>query len=61
MCQIQTHVYCIIAKAKKHFDFDEIEECLRNKTHPSAIPTQVDGSKLNSRRETKRCEVKDGH
>ena len=43
---------CIIAKARKHFDFDEIEEYLRNKTYSSTIP---------ARRATKRYEVKDGH
>ena len=43
---------CIMAKARKHFDFDEIEEYLRNKTYSSTIP---------ARRATKRYEVKDGH
>ena len=41
-----------MAKARKHFDFDEIEEYLRNKIYPSTIP---------ARRATKRYEVKDGH
>ena len=52
---------CIIAKARKHFDFDEIEEYLRNKTYHSIIPARDYGSKSNFRRATKRYEVKDGH
>ena len=52
---------CIIAKPRKHFDFDEIEEYLRNKTYPSAISAQDYGSKSNFRRAAKRHEVKDGH
>ena len=31
---MNTHVLCHMAKARKHFDFDEIEEYLRNKTYP---------------------------
>ena len=27
-------------KPRKHFDFDETEEYLRNKTYPSTIPAQ---------------------
>ena len=50
-----------MAKARKHFDFDEIEEYLRNKTYRSTIPARDYGSKSNFRRVTKRCEVKDGH
>ena len=50
-----------MAKARKHFDFDEIEEYLRNKTYPSTIPARDYGSKSNFRRATKRYEVKDGH
>ena len=60
-CVKWTHVYCIIVKAKNHFDFDEIEEYLRIKRYHSTIPAQVDGSKSNFRRETKSYEVKDGH
>ena len=52
---------CIMAKARKHFDFDEIEEYLRNKTYPSTISTRDYGSKSNFRRAKKRYEVKDGH
>ena len=51
----------IMVKTRKHFDFDEIEECLRNKTYPSTIPSQDYGSKSNFRRATKRYEMKDGH
>ena len=54
-------MYCIIVKAKNHFDFDEIEEYLRIKRYHFTIPAQVDGSKSNFRRETKSYEVKDGH
>ena len=50
-----------MAKARKHFDFDEIEEYLRNKTYSSTIPARDYGSKSNFRRTTKRYEVKDGH
>ena len=50
-----------MGKARKHFDFDEIEEYLRNNTYPSTIPTRDYGSKSNFRRETKRYEVKDSH
>ena len=32
---------CIMAKARKHFDFDEIEEYVRNKTYPSTIPAEI--------------------
>ena len=52
---------CIMAKARKHFDFDEIQEYFRNKTYPSTIPARDYGSKSNFRRATKRYEVKDGH
>ena len=52
---------CIMAKAKKNFDFDEIEEYLRNKTYPSTIPAQDYGSESNFWRATKHYEVKDGH
>ena len=34
-------------KARKQFDFDEIEEYLRNKTYPSTIPAQGYRSKSN--------------
>ena len=44
-----------------HFDFDEIEEYIRNKTYLSTIPARDYGSKSNFRRATKRYEVKDGH
>ena len=50
-----------MAKAWKHFDFEEIEECLRNKTYPSTIPAREYGSKSNFCRATKRYEEKDGH
>ena len=50
-----------MAKARKHFDFDEIEEYLRNKIYPSTIPALVYGSKSNFRRTTKLYEVKYGH
>ena len=50
-----------MAKARKHFDFDEIEEYLRNKTYPSTIPAKDCGSKSNFRRATKHYEVKYGH
>ena len=52
---------CIMAKARKHFDFDEMEEYLRNKTYPSTIPARDYRSKSNFRRATKRYKVKDGH
>ena len=52
---------CIMAKARKHFDFYEIEEYLRNKTYPSTMPARDYGSKSNIRRATKRYEVKDCH
>ena len=48
-------------KARMHFDFDEIEEYIRNKTYLSTIPARDYGSKSNFRRATKRYEVKDGH
>ena len=38
-----------------------IEEYLRNKTYPSAIPARDYGSKSNFRRATKCYKVKDGH
>ena len=47
-----------MAKARKHFDFDEIEEYLRNKTYPSTLPARDYGSKSSFRRATKRYEVK---
>ena len=50
-----------MAKARKHFDFDEMEEYLRNKTYPSTIPARDYRSKSNFRRATKRYKVKDGH
>ena len=50
-----------MAKARKHFDFDEIEEYLRNKTYPSTIHARDYGCKSNFRRATKRYKVKDGH
>ena len=50
-----------MAEARKHFDFDEIEEYLRNKTYPSTMAAGDYGSKSNFRRATKRYEVKDGH
>ena len=50
-----------MAKARKHFDFDEIEEYLRNKTYASTIPARDFGSKSNIRGATKSYEVKDGH
>ena len=43
-----------MAKARKHFDFDEMEEYLRNKTYPSTIPARDYRSKSNFRRATKR-------
>ena len=52
---------CIMAKARKHFDFDEIEEYLRDKTYHSTISAQDYGSKSNFWRATKHYEVKDGH
>ena len=52
---------CIIAKVGKLFDFDEIEEYLRNKTYPSTIPARDYGSKSNFQRATKHYEVKDGY
>ena len=52
---------CIMAKARKHFDFDEIDEYVRNKTYPSTIPARDYGSKSTFRRATKRYEVNDGH
>ena len=48
-----------MAKARKHFDFDETEEYLRNKTYPSTIPARDYGSRSNFRRATKRYEVKE--
>ena len=50
-----------MAKTREHFDFDGIEEYLRNKTYPSTIPARVYGSKSNFQRATKRVKVKDGH
>ena len=38
---------CIMAKARKHFDFVEKKEYLRNKTYPSTIPARDYGSKSN--------------
>ena len=52
---------CIMAKARKHFDFDEIKEYFRNKTYPSTISARDYGSKSNFRRVTKCHKVKDGH
>ena len=52
---------CIMAKARKYFDFDEIEEYLRNKLYPPTIPARDYGSKSNLQGATKRYEVKDGH
>ena len=52
---------CIMVKARKHFDFDKMQEYLINKTYPSTIPAWDYGSKSNFRRTTKRYEVKDGH
>ena len=51
----------IVAKVKKHFDFNEIKEYLRNKTYPSTVPARDYVSKSNFRRATKCYEVKDGH
>ena len=46
---------------RKHFDFDEIGEYLRNNIYPSTIPVQDYGSKSNFQRAAKHHEVKDGH
>ena len=51
---------CIMAKARKYFDFDEIGEYLTKKTYPSTIPARDYGSKSNFGRATKPYEVKDG-
>ena len=50
-----------MAKLRKHFHFDEIEEFIRNKVYPSTIPLRDYGAKSNFRRAAKRYEVKDGH
>ena len=50
-----------MAKARKDFDFDKMEEYLRNKIYPSTIPARDYRSKSNFRRATKRYKVKDGH
>ena len=50
-----------MAKARKHFDFDEIEEYLINKTYPSTISARDYESKSNFRGAAKRYEVKHGH
>ena len=50
-----------MAQARKLFDFDEIEEYLRHKAYPSAIPARDYGSKSSFRRATKRYELKDGY
>ena len=50
-----------MAKVRKHFDFDEIEEYLRNKTYLSTVLARDYGSKSNFWRATKHYEVKDGH
>ena len=50
-----------MAKARKHFDFDEIEEYLRNEIYPVTIPARDYGSESNFRRATKRYEEKDDH
>ena len=47
-------------RIRKH-DFDEIEEYLRNKTHPSTMPLRDYGSTSNFQRAIKCYEVKDGH
>ena len=60
-CVKYTHVCCIMSKTRKHFDFHEKEEYLRNKTYPSAIPARDYGSKSNFRRAAKCYELKDGH
>ena len=52
---------CIMAKVRKHFDFNEIKEYLRSKTYPYAVPARDYVSKSNFRRPTKCYEVKDGH
>ena len=52
---------CIMAKVRKHFDFDEIEEYLKNKTYLSTVLARDYGSKSNFSRATKHYEVKDGH
>ena len=55
------HQVCYASWRRKHFDFDEIGEYLRNKTHPSTMSSRNYGSKSNFRRATKHYEVKDGH
>ena len=50
-----------MAKVKKQFDFDEIEEYLRSRTYPSTILARDYASKSNFRRAAKHYEVKDGH
>ena len=50
-----------MAKARKHFDFDEKEEYLINKTYPSTISARDYGSKSNFWGAAKRYEVKHGH
>ena len=50
-----------MVKARTYFDFDEIEEYLRNKIYPPTIPARDYESKSSLRRATKRCKVKDGH
>ena len=50
-----------MTKIRRHFNFDEIEEYLGNKTYPSTIPARYYGFKSNFRRATKFYEVKDGH
>ena len=50
-----------MAKGRKHFDFDETEEYLRNKTYPSTILARDYESKSSFRRAKNRNEVKNGH
>ena len=45
-----------MVKARKHFDFDDTEEYLRNKTYPSTIPACDYRSKSNFRKAIKRSE-----
>ena len=54
-------VTCGVMEKRKHFLFEEIEECFRNKVYPSNIAAKDYGLKSNFRRATRKYPFKDGH
>ena len=52
---------CGVKAKRKHFLFEEIEECLRNKVYLSNIAAKDYGLKSNFLRATRKYSFRDGH